>query len=67
MANEQALYSNFVIENKITTQVNTIVDVNSLFTTDTSLTTEAGLTKKIHARNYVGTVETLEKGPEAAG
>ena len=60
MAHE--LYSNFVIENKITTEVNTLVDVNALFTTDNSLTTEAGLTKKIYARSYEGTVEKLGKG-----
>ena len=60
MAHE--LYSNVVIENKITNDVNTLVDVNALFTTDTSLTTEAGLTKKIYARTYTGKVETLGMG-----
>lgn len=56
------LYDNFVIENKITDIVNSILDVNSLMTLDTTLTTDAGLTKKIHKYTYTGTVENLAKG-----
>ena len=56
------LYDNFVIENKITDIVNSILDVNSLMTLDTTLTTDAGLTKKVHKYTYAGTVEQLAKG-----
>lgn len=55
-------YANTVIENKMTDLVNTTVNVNSLFTTDTSLTTEAGLTKTINKYTYAGKVEKLAKG-----
>lgn len=51
------LYSNFVVENKITDTVNSLLDVNSLMTLDTTLTTDAGLTKKVHKYTYSGTVE----------
>ena len=56
------LYSNFVVENKITDTVNSLLDVNSLMTLDTTLTTDAGLTKKVHKYTYSGTVEQLAKG-----
>lgn len=56
------LYDNFVVENKITETVNTLLDVNSLMTVDNSLTTDAGLTKKIHKYTYTGHVEQLAKG-----
>lgn len=56
------LYDNFVVENKITETVNTLLDVNSLMTLDTSLTTNAGLTKTVHKYTYSGTVEQLAKG-----
>lgn len=56
------LYDNFVIGNKITETVNSILDVNGLMTIDTTLTTSAGLTKKIHKYTYSGTVEKLAKG-----
>jgi hypothetical protein len=57
-----ALYENFILENKMTDLVNTILDVNALFTVDNSLEGEAGLTKKIHKYTYTGTVEKLAKG-----
>ena len=57
-----ATYDNFVIENKITETVNSLLDVNSLMTVDTELTTDAGLTKYIHKYTYSGTVEKLDKG-----
>lgn len=56
------LYENFVLENKMTDLVNTNLDVNSLFTRDDSLATEAGLKKVINKYTYTGTVEKLAKG-----
>ena len=55
-------YENIVIENKMTDLVNTKIDVNSLFTTDYSLTEEAGLKKVINKYTYTGKVEKLAKG-----
>lgn len=57
-----ALYENFVLENKMTDLVNTNLDVNALFTTDTSLEYEAGLKKIVNKYTYTGTVEKLAKG-----
>lgn len=56
------LYDNFIIANKIDDIANSLLDVNGLMTVDTSLTTNAGLTKKIHKYTYSGTVEQLAKG-----
>jgi hypothetical protein len=56
------LYDNFVIENKITDITNTALNINSLFTVDNSLTTDAGLTKHVHKYTYSGSVEQLAKG-----
>lgn len=56
------LYDNFVVENKITDTVNSLLDVNSLMTVDNTLTTDAGLTKKVHKYTYTGHVEQLAKG-----
>ena len=64
MAHE--LFTNQVIENKMTDLVNTNLDVNALFTRDDSLTTEAGLTKVINKYTYAGTVEELAKGAKNA-
>ena len=57
-----ALYDNFVLENKMTDLVNTNISVNSLFTTDTSLESEAGLKKVVNKYTYSGAVEKLAKG-----
>lgn len=57
-----ALYENFVLENKMTDLTNTLLDVNSLFTIDTSLETSAGLKKVINKYTYSGVVEKLAKG-----
>lgn len=57
-----ALYENFVLENKMTDLVNTNLDVNALFTTDTSLESEAGLKKVVNKYTYTGAVEKLAKG-----
>ena len=57
-----ALYENFVLENKMTDLVNTQLDVNSLFTTDNSLETAAGLKKVVNKYTYSGAVEKLAKG-----
>lgn len=59
---EHVLFTNQVIENKMTDLVNTQLDVNALFTVDNSLTTEAGLKKVINKYTYTGTVEKLAKG-----
>ena len=55
-------YENFVLENKMTNDVNTALDVNALFTRDESLATEAGLDKVIHKYTYTGAVEQLGAG-----
>lgn len=62
MATEHVLYTNEVIENKMTDLVNTQLDVNALFTVDNSLSTEAGLKKVINKYTYDGKVEKLVKG-----
>lgn len=61
---EHVLFTNQVIENKMTDLVNTNLDINALFTVDNSLTTEAGLTKVINKYTYnnEGGVEKLAKG-----
>lgn len=56
------LYENFVLENKMTDLVNTLLDTNALFTTDTSLESEAGLKKIVNKYTYTGSVEKLAKG-----
>ena len=56
------LYYNFVLENKMTDLVNTNLNVNALFTTDTSLESEVGLKKIVNKYTYSGTVEKLTKG-----
>lgn len=56
------LVPNQVVEAKITDIVNTYLDTRALFTVDTSLTTEAGLSKRIYKYTYTGHVEKLAKG-----
>lgn len=55
-------YANTVIENKMTDLVNTTVNVNALYTVDTSLATAAGLKKIVNKYTYTGKVEKLAKG-----
>ena len=62
MATTHALYTNQVLENTMTDLVNTKLEVNSLFTIDNSLSTEAGLKKVINKYTYTGAVEKLAKG-----
>jgi hypothetical protein len=62
MATAHELYTNEVIENKMTDLVNTALDVNALFTRDDSLATAAGLQKVVHTYEYDGKVEKLAKG-----
>ena len=62
MATTHELYTNEVIENKMTDLVNTALDVNALFTRDDSLATAAGLQKVVHTYEYEGKVQKLEKG-----
>lgn len=62
MAEAIQAYDNKVIENKLTDIVNSALDVNSLMTVDTTLTTAAGLTKTVNKYTYEGTVEKLAKG-----
>lgn len=57
-----ALIPNEVIAHKITDILDTKLDMRSLFTVDTSLTTAAGLKKKIYKYTYTGHVEKLAKG-----
>lgn len=61
---EHVLYTNQVIENKMTDLVNTELDINALFTRDESLSTAAGLKKVVNKYTYnnEGGVETLAKG-----
>ena len=59
---EHVLFTNQVIENKMTDLVNTNLEVNALYTVDDSLSTEAGLKKVINKYTYTGTVEKLAKG-----
>lgn len=67
MANPvHTLYSNFVLENKITDLLNTKLDVRSLMTIDNSLVESAGLTKTVNKYTYSGSVETLAKGAKNA-
>ena len=56
------LMPNQVIEAKITDITNSQLDMRALFTTDTSLTTAAGLSKRIYKYTYTGYVEKLAKG-----
>ena len=62
MATTHALYTNQVLENQMTDLVNTRLEVNSLFTVDNSLSTEAGLKKVVNKYTYAGAVEKLAKG-----
>lgn len=62
MAQALQLIPNQVIEAKITDIVNSNLDVRSLFTVDNSLTTAAGLSKRIYKYTYTGVVEQLQKG-----
>ena len=59
---KNAIYENFVLENKMTDLVNTNLDVNALFTVDNSLAAEAGLIKYVNTYRYDATVEQLGKG-----
>lgn len=56
------MYENFILENKMTDLVNTNLNVNSLFTTDYSLATAAGLKVVVNKYTYNGKVEKLAKG-----
>lgn len=62
MATTHSLYTNQVLENQMTDLVNTNLEVNSLFTVDNSLSTEAGLKKVVNKYTYSGAVEKLAKG-----
>lgn len=66
MADAIQTYDNKVIENALTDLVNTKLDVNSLMTVDTTLTTSAGLTKTVNKYTYNGKVEKLGKGQKNA-
>ncbi len=56
------MYENFILENKMTDLVNTNLDVNALFTLDTSLASAAGLDVVVNKYTYNGKVEKLAKG-----
>lgn len=55
-------YENFVIENKMTDLVNTLLEARSLMTIDYSLAEQAGLKKVVNKYTYTGKVEKLAKG-----
>lgn len=57
-----ATYENFVLENKMTNDINTNIDVNALFTVDNSLEQAAGLIKYVNKYTYAGDVEELAQG-----
>lgn len=57
-----ATYENFVLENKMTNDINTHIDVNALFTLDNSLEQSAGLIKYVNKYTYKGDVEELQQG-----
>jgi len=56
------VYSNFVIENKMTDLINTKLDTNALMTIDATLSDSAGLRKTVNKYTYSGTVQKLNKG-----
>lgn len=56
------IYENFILENKLEQTINTKVDVQSLMTVDRSLTTEAGMTKKVHVYKATGDVQEVAQG-----
>jgi hypothetical protein len=55
-------YENFVLENKITSVLNTKLDTKSLMTIDTDLVENAGMFKTVNTYTYTGTVETVAEG-----
>lgn len=61
------IYNNFIIENKLEDILTTHLDLNQFCTQDTSLTEEAGMTKKIHKYTATGNVEDLAMGEGNTG
>ena len=60
MAN--TVYSNVVLENKISDQLDTQLNVRGLMTMDDSLVENAGMIKKINTYAYSGSVENVAEG-----
>lgn len=60
MAN--VLYENFILENKFKDILETKLDTIKFMTVDNSLTSEAGMIKRINTYTYEGTVEEVAKG-----
>ena len=56
------VYENFILENKLADMLKTQVDLNNYMTIDTSLTENAGMTKKIHTYRATSGVEQLAMG-----
>lgn len=56
------VYENKVLESKLTSLVDSKIEVRSLMTVDKSLAEGAGLTKVVNRYNFEGKVETLEGG-----
>lgn len=57
-----APYANEVLENKITSILNTRIDMNQYLTPDYSLAEEAGMIKRVNVYTASGSVEDLTKG-----
>ena len=56
------VYSNFVLENKLTDLLNTKLNTRSLMKIDSSLNATPGIIKNINTYSYTGAVETLAQG-----
>ena len=55
------VYSNFVLENKLTDLLNTKLNTRSLMKIDSSLNATPGIIKNINTYSYTGAVETDRK------
>ena len=62
LLNDQEVYENFVLANKIEEILATNVDLQSYMTVDNSLTQKPGMKKIVHTYKATGNVEDLEMG-----
>lgn len=60
MAN--TVYDNFLLQNKVTDNLTTKINHNSLMTIDNSLALEEGMIVKVNLYSYTGAVEKVAKG-----
>ena len=56
------IYENFIIENKVKDFLDTKLNHTPFYTLDTSLTENAGMTKKVHRYNAIGAVRDVAMG-----